>query len=54
VPTLEESVSSIFSVAKLAELQKYGSREWTVVLKRQMEDGEFRDSKCKKEVEKTE
>lgn len=58
MPTLEESVSSIFSVAKLAELQKYGSREWTVVLKRQVEDGElevtFIDSKCKKEVEKTE
>ena len=33
----EESASSIFSVAKLAELQIYGSREWNVVLSRQME-----------------
>jgi hypothetical protein len=54
----EESASSIFRVAELAELQTYGSRGWTVVLRRQMEDGElevtFIDSKCKKEVEETE
>jgi hypothetical protein len=48
-----ESASSIFSVAKLAELRIYRRREWPVVLSRQMEDGELEvtltDSKCKKE-----
>jgi hypothetical protein len=55
---LKESASSILRVAKLAELQIYGSRQWTVVLSRQMEDGElevtFIDGKYKKEVEETE
>ena len=58
VNILEISASSIFSVAKMAELQIYGSREWNVALSSQMEDGElevtFIDSKCKEEVEKAE
>ena len=37
VNIFEESASSIFSVPSLAELQTYISREWTVVLSRQME-----------------